>query len=151
MRGLRLGVPRAHFGEGLEAETGELMEDVLVRLRKAGAVLVEADLDDIGRLDFDAGFPVALHETVADLNAYLAAHDIPMNYDQLVSKCDSPDVRKMLQGPQGEAAISTEVYRHAKDVLMTFRRAIDPDQRAVGRVFDPGQERGIVGEDGSAP
>ncbi len=117
MQGLRLGVPRAHFWDDLETQTACLMENVLVRLRDAGAVLIEADIDDIARLDYEAGFPIALHETVGDLNAYLAAHQLPVDYQQLVAQCDSPDVRKMLQSLAGEAAISTPVYRHARDVL----------------------------------
>ena len=117
LKGLRLGVPRAHFWSPLDTETARLMEDVLARLRNAGAILVEADIADVGRLDNEAGFPIALYETVADLNAYLAGHGSPLRYAELVAQCASPDVAGLLQSLHGEAAIPEAAYRHALDVL----------------------------------
>jgi mandelamide amidase len=37
-----------------------LMEGTLAVLKEAGAVLVEGDIADVGRLDNEAGFPIAL-------------------------------------------------------------------------------------------
>ena len=117
LKGLRLGVPRAHFWSPLDAETARLMEDVLARLKDAGAVLIEADIADVARLDGEAGFPIALYETVTDLNAYLAGHGSPLRYAELVAQCASPDVAGLLQSLHGEAAIPEAAYRHALDVL----------------------------------
>ena len=117
LKGLRLGVPRAHFWSPLDTETARLMEDVLAHLRDAGAILVEADIADIARLDGEAGFPIALYETVTDLNAYLAGHGSPLRYAELVAQCASPDVAGLLQSLHGEAAIPEAAYRHALDVL----------------------------------
>ena len=117
LKGLRLGVPRAHFWAPLDAETGRLMEDVLARLKDAGAVVVEADIPDVGRLDGEAGFPIALYETVVDLNAYLAGRGLSMRYPELVAQCASPDVKGLLQSLHGEGAIPEAAYRHALDVL----------------------------------
>jgi len=117
LKGVRLGVPRAHFWSPLDTETGRLMEDVLARLKNAGAILVEADIADVGRLDNEAGFPIALYETVTDLNAYLAGHGSPLRYAELVAQCASPDVAGLLQSLHGEAAIPEAAYRHALDVL----------------------------------
>jgi mandelamide amidase len=117
LKGLRLGVPRAHFWSPLDAETARLMEDVLARLKDAGAVLVEADIADVGRLDAEAGFPIALYETVTDLDAYLAGHGSSLRYAELVAQCASPDVAGLLQSLHGEAAIPEAAYRHALDVL----------------------------------
>ncbi len=117
LKGLRLGVPRAHFWSPLDTETARLMEDVLARLKNAGAILVEADIADVGRLDNEAGFPIALYETVTDLNAYLAGHGSPLRYAELVAQCASPDVAGLLQSLHGEAAIPEAAYRHALDVL----------------------------------
>jgi mandelamide amidase len=117
LKGLRLGVPRAHFWSPLDAETARLMEDVLLRLKDAGAVLVEADIPDVGRLDAEAGFPIALYETVVDLDAYLSGHGLAMRYPELVAQCASPDVKGMLQSLHGEGAIPEAAYRHALAVL----------------------------------
>ena len=117
LKGLRLGVPRAHFWSPLDTETARLMEDVLARLKNAGAILIEADIADVGRLDNEAGFPIALYETVTDLNAYLAGHGSKLRYAELVAQCASPDVAGLLQSLHGEAAIPEAAYRHALDVL----------------------------------
>ena len=117
LKGLRLGVPRAHFWDPLDAETARLMESVLARLKDAGAVLVEADIPDVGRLDAEAGFPIALYETVVDLNAYLLEHGSNLRYPELVAQCASPDVKGLLQSLHAEGAIPEAAYRHALDVL----------------------------------
>jgi Asp-tRNA(Asn)/Glu-tRNA(Gln) amidotransferase A subunit family amidase len=117
LKGLRLGVPRAHFWTPLDTEVARLMDSVLAALKEAGAVLIEADIPDVGRLDAEAGFPIALYETVVDLDAYLAGHGSAMNYAQLVAQCASPDVAGLLQSLHGEGAIPEAAYRHALDVL----------------------------------
>jgi indoleacetamide hydrolase len=116
LKGLRLGVPRAHFWTPLDAEVARLMQGVLAALKEAGAVLVEADIAEVGRLDNEAGFPIALYETVADLDAYLAGHGSPMRYAELVAQCASPDVAGLLQSLHGAGAIPAAAYRHALDV-----------------------------------
>jgi mandelamide amidase len=117
LQGLRLGVPRAHFWSPLGNEVAQAMERVLSTLKDAGAVLVEGDIADVGRLDGEAGFPIALYETVRDLGAYLAGHGSKLGYAELVAQCASPDVAGLLQSLHGEGAIPEAVYRHALDVL----------------------------------
>ena len=117
LKGLRLGVPRALFWEGLDAETGRLMEQTLRSLSRAGVVLVEGDIADVGRLDNEAGFPIALYETVEDLDRYLAGHGSPLQYRELVAQCGSPDVAGLLQSLHGEGAVPEAAYRHALQVL----------------------------------
>ena len=117
LRGVRLGVPRAHFWEPLDAEVARLMQGVLATLKDAGAVLVEADIADVGRLDNEAGFPIALYETVTDLDAYLAGHGSQLRYRELVAQCASPDVAGLLQSLHGEGAIPEPAYRHALTTL----------------------------------
>ena len=117
LKGLRLGVPRAHFWSPLDAEVARLMESALATLKEAGAVLIEADIADVGRLDAEAGFPIALYETVVDLGAYLAGHGSSLDYAGLVAQCASPDMAGLLQSLHGEGAIPEAAYRHALDVL----------------------------------
>jgi indoleacetamide hydrolase len=116
LKGLRLGVPRGHFWEGLDAEVARLMEAVLVTLKDAGTVLIEADIPDAARLDNEAGFPIALFETIVDLNAYLAEHGSALRYADVVAQVASSDVRDLLQSLLGDAAIPEAAYRHALNV-----------------------------------
>lgn len=63
LEGLRLGVPRGHFWDDLDAEVEAILADALARLAAAGVVLVEGDMVDVAALDAAAGFPVALYES----------------------------------------------------------------------------------------
>jgi Asp-tRNA(Asn)/Glu-tRNA(Gln) amidotransferase A subunit family amidase len=117
LAGLRLGVPRAHFWSPLGTEVAQQMEQVLATLKAAGAVLVEGDIADVGRLDAEAGFPIALYETVRDLGAYLQGHGSKLGYAELAAQCASPDVAGLLQSLSGEGAMPEAAYRHALDVL----------------------------------
>jgi indoleacetamide hydrolase len=116
LKGLRLGVPRGHFWENLDAEVAALMETTLRTLRDHGALLVEADIPDAARLDNEAGFPIALYETVIDLDKYLAEHGSTMRYADLVTQVASPDVKGLLQSLLAEGAVPEAVYRQALDV-----------------------------------
>src|SRR5262249_3239448 len=96
LRGLRLGVPRGFFWEGLDAELEAILEPVLARLRDAGAVLVEGDVADVQALDAAAGFPIALYEFVPDLERYLAGHAVDLDFAAVVAQVASPVVSKAL-------------------------------------------------------
>jgi len=115
VQGVRLGVPRGHFWEDLDTELAEILERALGRLREAGAVLIESDVADVGPLDYAAGFPIALYETVADLNIYLAEHGTGLDYAGLVGAVRSPDVKGMLESLLGAGAIAEAAYREARD------------------------------------
>ncbi len=113
LKGLRLGVPRGHFWEGLDTGLATILEDTLTRLRDGGAVLIERDIPDVAALDNAAGFPIALYETVTDLTAYLADHGSGLTFAELVADVASPDVKAILEGLAGGGAIPEAVYREA--------------------------------------
>lgn len=91
LRGLRLGVPRKFFWENLDPKLAPLCEAALQRLRGAGAILVEADIANIGALNDAIGFPIAIYEVVRDLPNYLADHGA-VTLPQLAAQIASPDV-----------------------------------------------------------
>ena len=107
------GLPRGHFWESLDAEVATLMGGVLVTLKDAGVVLIEADVPDAMRLDNEAGFPIALYETIEDLNNYLAEAGSPLRYADIVAQVASPDVKHFLERLLGENAVPEAVYRTA--------------------------------------
>ncbi|MCY4546806.1 MAG: indoleacetamide hydrolase [Defluviicoccus sp.] len=130
LKGVRIGVPRGHFYENLHPETSRVAEAALTALGEAGAVLVEADMPDVPKLDGAAGFPVALFETVVELNRYLSESGLPLDLASLAAAVASPDVAGLLQGvltPEG--AIPEPVYREA---LTRTRPAL---QAAYARYF----------------
>jgi mandelamide amidase len=114
--GLRIGVPRGHFWENLHADTAKIAEDTLKALAAAGVVLVEADIPDVGALDNAAGFPIALYETIVDLNAYLAGHKTGLDFKTIVAEVASPDVKGILSSLLGDMAVPEPAYREALTV-----------------------------------
>jgi Asp-tRNA(Asn)/Glu-tRNA(Gln) amidotransferase A subunit family amidase len=111
LKGMRIGVPRQHFWENLESELGAICESALKRLADAGAALVDVDMTEEAKLDAEAGFPIALYETVTDLNQYLKDHGLGFDYAGLVAKVASPDVKGILQSLTGAGAIPEDAYR----------------------------------------
>jgi indoleacetamide hydrolase len=115
LKGVRLGVPRGYFWEGLDAELAQVMDVVLVRLRDSGVVLVEADLVGIGDINNKISFPIALYEVGPDLTAYLAAEGNGIGFDQVVAGIASKDVA-------GAFAAAKTIPKEAYDAAITTGR-----------------------------
>ncbi|GAC1434988.1 MAG: amidase [Terriglobales bacterium] len=83
LRGARIGVARKYFG--FNDAVDKLMEDLLVEMKKRGAVIVNpADLPSHGKFD-DTELTVLLYELKADLNAYLAGRPgVPESLKELI-------------------------------------------------------------------
>ena len=113
LKGLRIGVPRKHFWADLDTELEKICEGTLRRLSEAGVVFVDVDMSEEASLDAEAGFPIALYETVTDLNVYLAEHETGLDYASLVAKVASPDVKGILQSLIGAGAVPEPAYRKA--------------------------------------
>ena len=126
LKGMRIGVPRKYFWENLEPELAQICESALLRLTDAGAALSDVDMSEEAAIDGEAGFPIALYETVTDLNKYLAEHGTGMDYAALVAKVASPDVKGILQSLIGTGAVPEGVYRKAlqqRSIMQeTYRR-----------------------------
>ena len=113
LKGVRIGVPRQHFWENLDPELEKICEGTLRRLTDAGVVLVDVDMSEEASLDAETGFPIALYETVTDLNVYLAEHGIGFDFAALAAKTASPDVKAILQSLTGAGAVPEAAYRKA--------------------------------------
>jgi mandelamide amidase len=135
LEGLRLGVPRGHFWDDLDAEVEAILADALARLAAAGVVLVEGDMVDVAALDAAAGFPVALYEFVTDLDRYLAGHATGLDFAGVAAQVQSPAVKKVVDALLGADAVPEAVYREA---LIKHRPAL---QDAYRRYF---AERGVA-------
>ena len=114
--GLRVGVPRAAFWTGLDAETERLAGAALERLRGAGAEVVDVDMPGLAELNGRVSFPVALYEANADLTRYLKRYRIALDLAGLAERIASPDVKGLFAGaivPGAKDAIPEKVYREA--------------------------------------
>lgn len=119
LKGLKIGIP-ASFWTGLDDRVKAVSLAAQQKLADAGVVFVEADLDGIMALNEAISFPIALHEPVTAIPAYLAANQAPVRTVKEVSdQIASPDV----QGAFG--AIAGDVFGAAyPDVMATKRPAL---------------------------
>jgi len=116
LRGKRLGIP-ASFWSGLDRELEAVAIAARAKLADAGVVLVDADLPGLFEQNAKVSFPVALHEPVADIPAYLKASGIEgITLADIAAKIASPDV----QGAFG--AITADVFGAAYPDVMTVQR-----------------------------
>ena len=67
--GLRIGIPRQHFAEGLNADVEQAVRDGLKEFEKLGATLVDVDLPN-NHLSVSAYYVVAPAEASANLSRY---------------------------------------------------------------------------------
>jgi indoleacetamide hydrolase len=93
LHGKRLGIPAA-FWSGLDRELETVVKVARTKLADAGVVLVDADVDGVFELNGKVSFPVALHEPIADIPAYLNASGIEgMTLADIAGAIASPDVK----------------------------------------------------------
>src|SRR5499427_7496911 len=69
LSGLRIGVPKEHFGEGLAADVGKAVEGALVQLEKLGAKRVPIELPNSG-LSVPAYYVIAPAEASSNLSRF---------------------------------------------------------------------------------
>jgi len=67
--GLRIGVPKEHFGQGLDAQVGRAVEEALVEFEKLGAKLVDVSLPNSG-LSVPAYYVIAPAEASSNLSRF---------------------------------------------------------------------------------
>jgi mandelamide amidase len=129
LKGVRIGVPRQHFWEDLDPEVEQICEATLKKLRDAGVTLVEVDMSREAAIDAEAGFPIALYETVTDLNSYLAEHNAGFDFGGLVAKVASPDVKGILQMLVGMGQIQEDAYKKALQQRSVLKDTYNRDFR----------------------
>jgi mandelamide amidase len=119
LKGLKIGIPAA-FWTDLDDSVKTVADAAKKKLADAGVVFVDADLTGIMALNDSISFPIALHEPVAAIPAYLSANSAPVTtVAQVQAGLASPDV----QGAFG--AIAGDVFGGAyPDVMATQRPAL---------------------------
>jgi Asp-tRNA(Asn)/Glu-tRNA(Gln) amidotransferase A subunit family amidase len=93
LRGKRFGIP-ASFWSGLDRDLETVTTAARAKLADAGAVLVDVDMAGIFEQNGKLSFPIALHEPIADIPAYLKASGIEgITLADITAKIASPDVK----------------------------------------------------------
>lgn len=93
LKGKRFGVPPTLWG-GLDHALEKVVNAARKKLADAGVVLVDADIKGLFELNAKVSFPLALHEPIADIPAYLKASGIDnVTLADIAAKIASPDVK----------------------------------------------------------
>ncbi|MBS7701838.1 amidase family protein [Chelatococcus asaccharovorans] len=81
LKGVRIGVPRRFFWEGLDAEVERLATEALRKLTDAGAVVVEAPLPEIVERSPDVAATIISFEAQASIAGFLARSQAGVSFD----------------------------------------------------------------------
>jgi Asp-tRNA(Asn)/Glu-tRNA(Gln) amidotransferase A subunit family amidase len=117
LRGVRIGIPRAHYYEGLDVEVERVSNGALARLRDAGAVLVEAEVPGLTERNDGMIVRIAYFEFGRAMPEYLAHYHPNVSFQDLVEGT-SPDIRKVIEDlvvGKGPKVVTEQNYREAMD------------------------------------
>jgi len=104
LAGLRIGIP-ASFWAGLDPQLAAVMAQARARLASAGVAFVEVDTVGLAALNEKVSFPIALHEPIADIPAYLAATGVTgIGVREIAAGIASPDVKGAFSAIEGDVA-----------------------------------------------
>lgn len=113
LKGVRLGIA-SYFFAGLDSQVEAVIGKALKELTHLGAVLVEADVPDVGALNA-AAFPIVFYEAPIVLAGYLRANNTGVTLDELLDQVASPNVKSVLESilPGGASAVARSAYQAA--------------------------------------
>lgn len=93
LHGKRFGVPPSMWN-GLDNGLKDVVDAARKKLTDAGAELIDKDIDGLADLNAKLSFPIALHEPLEDIPAYLKASSIEgITLADIAAKIASPDVK----------------------------------------------------------
>jgi len=114
--GVRIGVPATFWG-GLDSRVAAVTAAARSKLAAAGVVFVDVDTAGLADLNQKVSFPLALHEPIADIPAYLAATGVRgITVADIAARVASPDVK----GAFG--AIVADAFGAAYDAALNVHR-----------------------------
>lgn len=104
LQGLRLGVPASLWADA-DPQVTAVMRAAIERLKAAGVVLVDADINGLRELTDKAAGPIALHEAHEDIPAYLSATGVHgISLQDIGAHVASPDVKAAMKAVVGDVA-----------------------------------------------
>lgn len=116
LQGIRVGVPPVLWS-GLDKELEKIVIQAQKTLQKAGVILVKDDIPNLLQLDSTIGLPIALHEPLTDIPAYLQASGIKgVSLQDIVNGISSPDVKSIF------GSVINDTYGGVYNEVMTVRR-----------------------------
>jgi indoleacetamide hydrolase len=124
LKGLKLGVGRGYWFQGLDPEVERIATAALRKLQDAGVELVEADVPDLARLIGLTTDPIQNHDTRVTLKKYLEDYHTGVTFDQLVAQA-SDDIKDAFARdilPGGKGFVTDAAYQVQRDVHLPHLR-----------------------------
>ena len=115
LENLRIGIPTVPFYSGLDKDVAEVIQAALERLENGKLTFLYEDIEGLNELNEKVGFPIVLHETIPDLQNYIASHDLPIDIETLIENIASRDVKNIIKPLLGDGAVPASVYQDAKN------------------------------------
>ncbi|MCI3240025.1 MULTISPECIES: amidase family protein [Streptomyces] len=135
LRGTRFAVAPRQYMELIDPETEAQFENALLRLRDAGAEVVEIDLgEDFSALADRLTWNLFFRETRESVTEFLRQNNFPVSFDDIYSelKPELKEVWSHLVLPSGQGHLPQEAY---EATLAVERPEL---QRRFGKVFTSG-------------
>lgn len=101
LSGVRLGVPRNPYWEGLDAEVARVAEDALLRLRAAGATLIDIDTSSYYPSGSEVYGTLVHHGLKEDLGPYLERIGSNLRPADVAAAIASKDTKAMFERALG--------------------------------------------------
>ncbi|OLL28281.1 amidase [Burkholderia sp. SRS-W-2-2016] len=127
---LRIGLPAPLWAD-LERQVDDVAHTALRKLEAAGVTFVPVAMDELDHLNGMVGGPIAVHEALDDVRAWLVANRAPVQtVAELAARIASPDVRAIYDevladvlGPHYTAALTYWRPRLQSYIATTFADA----------------------------
>lgn len=142
LRGVRVGVVRDYFFEGLDPEVERLTDLALAKLRDAGAIIVEGELPELARLIELTTVPIQNHDVGLELARYLQEYAAGVDLKAVIAQA-SPDIHDLFLSdllPGGANSVSDATYVAARERHLPALRRLYADyfsQSGVAAVVFP--------------
>lgn len=128
LQGVRLGVPRKFFFDSLDDEVERISNESLQKLAAAGAILIEADIPQLGELIELTTAQIQLYHVMPMLTRYLQEFNTGVTFDQLMQQA-SPDIQATFERyvlPGGADVVPLAAFDAARDQhLPALRKTLD--------------------------
>ncbi len=147
LQGLRIGIPRQHFAEGLSADVEQSIRDALSEFEKLGATIKEIDLPN-NHLSVSAYYVVAPAEASANLSRYDGVRygyrcENPVDLEDMYKRTRSEGFgdevkRRIMVGTYAlSAGFYDAYYRKAQRVRRLIKNDFDTAFKEVDVVLGP--------------
>lgn len=124
LKGPRIGIPRAPFRDNMTPDIARMLENVELRLKDAGAVLVDGEIPDLMERINQASLVTLGARLRRDVEEYLSYSGASVTFDQIAEQIADPFVKGwMTPFLNPSADILNEEIRVSADVIPALKAA----------------------------